>query len=32
MSLEDLKAKINKNVKGTHCDIMDKSDIAEINN
>lgn len=32
MSLEDLKAKINKNVKGTHCDIMDKSNIAEVNN
>ena len=30
MSLEELKAKINKNVKGTHCDVMSNSDIAKI--
>lgn len=31
MSLEDLKNKLNKNVKGIHADILSKSKIANIN-
>ena len=31
MGLQELKERINKNVKGTHCDILTNSDIAEVN-
>jgi len=32
MSLEELKKKIQKNVKGVHVDVLSKSNIAQINN
>lgn len=31
MGLQDLKKKINKNVKGVHCDVLSQSNIAKIN-
>jgi RecA/RadA recombinase len=31
MGLDELKTKINRNVKGAHADILSKSDIAKIN-
>lgn len=32
MSLEDLKKKLQKNVKGVHVDVLSKSNIATISN
>jgi len=32
MSLEELKKKIQKNIKGVHADVLSKSNIAQINN
>ena len=31
MDLNELKENIHKNVKGTHCEIMSKSEIAKVN-